>query len=121
MQALYGWVCAPENLKNVQQSYLDKHGTKSFDTKYFSQLLHGVVDSLEQLDAHISPHTNISIEQVDIIELTALRIATFELLHVPEVPRKVVMNEAIELTKSFGSVDGYKFVNGVVAKIVAQL
>ena len=58
--------------------------------------------------------------EIDPVELAMIRIAVYELMKRPDVPYRVIINEALELTKKFGSVEGYKFVNGVLDRIAKK-
>ncbi len=69
---------------------------------------------MRDLDAQLSQFVDRGVEEVDQIERAALRIATYELLHRPDVPYRVVINEAIDTTKRFGSEHGHTYVNGVL-------
>jgi len=90
------------------------------DMEYFHEILHGVPRELSALDEIITPLLDRDTEEMTPVELSILRLATYELAHRIDVPYKVVINEAVELAKSFGATDGHKYVNGVVDKI-AQL
>jgi N utilization substance protein B len=74
-----------------------------------------------ELDAALAGHLDRSVEEVDPIERAALRIAAYELLHRPDIPYRVVINEAIDSTKRFGSEHGHTYVNGVLDKAAASL
>jgi N utilization substance protein B len=84
-------------------------------------LLHGTIRDVDLLRAEISPLIDRSIDQLSPIEHAALLIGAFELKHHIEIPYKVVINEAVELTKSFGGIDGHKYVNGVLDKLAGSL
>src|SRR5215216_3397484 len=84
------------------------------DMDYFCRLLYGVIKEVSHLDKELEPDLDRQIKELNPIEHTVLRLAAFELIHCPEVPYKVVLDEAILLTKEFGSQDGYKYVNGVL-------
>lgn len=86
--------------------------------EYGRQLAIGVEESLEQIDALIGDTSeHWSVGRMPLVDRNILRIATFELLHVPEVPASVAINEAVELAKVFGGEDSSKFVNGVLGRI----
>ena len=78
--------------------------------------MRGVLRHVGELDAALADHLDRGVEEVDMIERAALRIAAYELLHRPDVPYRVVINEAIESTKRFGSEHGHTYVNGVLDK-----
>jgi N utilization substance protein B len=84
------------------------------DLEYFEDLVRGVVKHVGELDVALAAFIDREVEQVDQIERAALRIAAYELLHRPDVPYRVVINEAIDTTKRFGSEHGHTYVNGVL-------
>ena len=84
------------------------------DLEYFEDLVRGVIKHVGELDAALAAFIDREVEQVDQIERAALRIAAYELLHRPDVPYRVVINEAIDTTKRFGSEHGHTYVNGVL-------
>lgn len=87
----------------------------------YDSLLAGVLDNEADLRALLEPHVERSWAEVSPIERGILLIAACELRHHPETPYRVVINEAIELTKSYGGTDGHKFVNGVLDKLAPEL
>jgi len=97
------------------------HGFEKADAEHFDILLHGVIKNAESLRSSIAPFIDRSIEELSPIEHAAILIGTFELAHHLEIPYRVVINEAVELTKSFGGIDGHKYVNGVLDKLAATL
>ena len=91
------------------------------DLVYFEDLVRGVLRHAGELDAALAGHLDRTVEEVDPIERAALRIAAYELVHRPDVPYRVVINEAIDSTKRFGSEHGHTYVNGVLDKAAASL
>lgn len=91
------------------------------DLALFHTLLHGVAQHVTELDALFSPLLDRSIDALDAIELSVLRLGTFELKYRPEVPYRAVINEAVDLAKLFGAADGHKYVNSVLDKLAGQL
>ncbi|MCF5480458.1 transcription antitermination factor NusB, partial [Pseudomonas syringae] len=91
------------------------------DGTYFRELLHGVATNQTEIDTALKPCLDLTIEELDPIELAILRLSTFELLKRIDVPYRVVINEGIELAKVYGSTDGHKFVNGVLDKLAPRL
>ena len=86
---------------------------------FSEQLVDGVRTSRKDLDALISSHaTNWKVSRMPIIDRNILRLGCFELLHLPEVPAKVTLNESIELAKNFGDEEASKFVNGILDKVL---
>ncbi|RMH40800.1 MAG: transcription antitermination factor NusB [Gammaproteobacteria bacterium] len=121
VQALYQWQLAGENIGEIEQQFLEDNGDTNFDRDYFHQLLHGIPAKLDEIDAALTPHMTRAIESVDPVERAILRLACWELLARPDIPYRVVINEAIELAKTFGATDGHKFVNGVLDKAAGKL
>jgi len=118
VQAVYSWQLSQNSISDVETNFITDNAKRRFDIEYFQLLLKGVASNLSELDLAISPHVDRPLEDVDHVEKSILRVAIFELSECKEVPYKVVINEAIELAKSFGADDSHKFVNGVLDKAV---
>ena len=86
----------------------------------FEQLLRGVPTNLSQLDGELKSCLDRSIESVDPVERAILRLGAFELTMRPELPYRVVINEAVELAKIFGAEQGHRYVNGVLDKLAQR-
>src|SRR5690606_33307992 len=86
----------------------------------FEVLCTGVLAHRASLDEALAPHLDRGVEEVDAIERAVLRLAAYELLHRQDVPYRVVINEAIEIAKRFGSEHGHTYVNGVLDRASAQ-
>lgn len=121
VQALYQWQMAGHDVAEVDSQFLDKEDLDSFEVGYFKDLLHWVPTNLAELDAKLKPCVDRSIESIDPVERAILRLGAFELMHHPEVPYRVVINEAVELAKVFGAEQGHKYVNGVLDKLARQV
>ena len=91
------------------------------DLALFHELLHNVARFKTDLDASISPLLDRRLEELDPIELAILRLGAYELSRRLEVPYRVVINEGVELAKSFGATDGHKYVNGILDKLAGRL
>ncbi len=121
VQALYQWQLSENEPQSIQLQFEEDNETSKVDMDYFAELLHGIPRELEPLDALIQPQMTRTIKEVDPVERAIIRMAGYELKYRPDVPYKVVINEAVELAKTFGGTDGHKFVNGVVDKLAASL
>jgi N utilization substance protein B len=97
------------------------HGFEKADAEHYDALLHGSIRDVLSLRADLTPLIDRSLDQLSPIEHAALLIGAYELRHHIEIPYRVVINEAVELTKSFGGIDGHKYVNGVLDKLAANL
>jgi transcription antitermination protein NusB len=118
LQALYAWQLSGDDPLEQARSI---EGFGKTDARFVENLLRGVLERAEELRAIITPHLSRQFAQLSPIERAILYIATYELTAHPRTPFKVVLNEAVELGKSFGATDGYRFVNGVLEKIAATL
>ena len=121
VQALYEWQVSGNSPKEIEQQFLIEHQTRKFDRPYFHELLSGVADTVEELDAKISPLSDRPFNEVDIVEKSILRLGCFELLNRIDIPYRVVINESIELTKTFGADQAHKFVNGTMDKLAEEI
>lgn len=121
VQALYQSLVnnqAPEKetMDFVMAEYADK-----IDKNYFQILVEGVTREMANIDAELSHAVDRNLASVDPVEVSVLRLAVFEYLHRPDIPYRVILNEAVELAKSFGGEQGHKYVNGVLDKMGSRL
>ncbi len=121
LQGLYQWLMSQEDAGAIDAHMRHAHGFDKADAEHFDLLLHGTIRDVNNLRSEIVPLIDRAIDQLSPIEHAALLIGAFELKHHIEIPYKVVINEAVELTKSFGGIDGHKYVNGVLDKLAARL
>lgn len=121
MQALYQWQMTGNDLADIEQQFVDEQDMKNVDKKYFKELLHGVPKGIEEFDLLCSDLLSRPLEQVDPVERAILRIGLYELKQRSDIPYRVVINEAVELAKSFGAEQGHKFVNGTLDKAAKTL
>ena len=121
LQAIYQWQLNVDSVANIKMQFLDKINSNKVDSTYFNELLDGVINNIESIDQVIIPFLDRKIGGLDEVELAVLRLAAFELMQRIDVPYKAVINEALELTKNFGSIEGYKYVNGILDKVARQV
>lgn len=121
LQALYQWQLSGEDLDWIRDHYLQEQGVASGDQDYFLELLYKIPSQVETLDKCFRKHVSQFEDHIDPIETNILRIATYELENHPEIPYKVVLNEAINLAKVYGADDSHKFVNGVLDPLCEEL
>jgi N utilization substance protein B len=117
LQALYAWQLSGADPLEAARGLEEAGGDRAF----VETLVRGVRDRVQELDRLIAPHLDRDPARLSPIERSILYIGAFELVAHPETPFKVVLNEAIELGKSFGAAEGHRFVNGVLEKVAAQL
>ncbi|HAO25169.1 MULTISPECIES: transcription antitermination factor NusB [unclassified Methylophaga] len=121
VQALYQSLVnnqAPE--KDTMDFVMAEYANK-IDKNYFQVLVDGVTKEIDTIDAELAHAVDRSLSAVDPVEVSVLRLAVFEYMHRPDIPYRVVLNEAVELAKSFGGEQGHKYVNGVLDKMGARL
>ena len=120
LQGLYQWQLAKTDPGTIVRELADARGFDKIDADYFRQLLHGAIASAAELEAALTPCLDRKFSMLSPVERAILLLAGYELAHCEEVPYRVVINEAVELAKSYGGTDGYKFVNGVLDKLAAR-
>lgn len=121
MQAIYQWQLTQHSFLEIKKQFLSQEEMVSVDTDYFCALVHGVIQHYELLDQQLQVFLNRPLKEVDWVELAILRLAVYELAQQPELPYKVVLNEAIELAKCFGATEGHKYVNGILHQVAHKL
>ena len=114
LQAIYAWQVSGGSAQQIIAQFAHEQAHEVADLEYFEDLVRGVTGHVEGLDIALAGFLDREVAQVDQIERAALRIAAYELLHRPDVPYRVVINEAIDTTKRFGSEHGHTYVNGVL-------
>ena len=118
LQALYAWKVGGDDAL-AQAETLE--GWVRCDQKFATELVEEVVSKSELLEKMIGPHLDRSLASLSPVERVILLIGVYELSERPETPFKVVLNEAVELGRSFGGTDGHKFINGVLEKLAIEL
>ncbi len=121
VQALYQALVNKQELEKAALDFVTAENSDKMDTKYFNGLVEGVSKELAALDAELAYAVDRDLAEIDPVESSVLRLAVFEFIHRPEVPYRVVLNEAVELAKSFGGEKGHKYVNGVLDKMGSKL
>lgn len=121
LQAMYQWQISGTSLSDLELQFLTREIRKKTDLDYFKELMHSIPKQFDELDTVFKPFLSRPFDELDPIELAILRIATYELAKRLDIPYRVAINEALELTKKFGSIEGFKFVNGVLDQVAKQL
>ena len=117
MQALYQWQMTADDIDGIEQQFFEENDMKNVDQEYFSELLLGVLQEISSIDSELEKHMPRSINSVDPVERAILRIAGYEFIKRPDVPYRVVLNEAVVLAKKFCSEKSHTFVNAVLDKV----
>ena len=121
LQGLYQWQLAGTDPLTIAEQLGDAEGFNKIDAEYFQLLLTGAVAGAVEMEQRIAPLLDRVYKSLSPVERGILLLAGFEFEKCPEVPYRVIINEAIELAKSFGGTDGHKYVNGVLDKMAMQL
>jgi transcription antitermination protein NusB len=121
LQALYEWQLSGNSTHAIAEQLKQNKSFAASDESYFLRLLSGATSEAEQLEKLIAPHLDRAFKSLSPIERGILLLSGYELLREKEVPYRVVINEAVELAKSFGGTEGHRYVNGVLDKLVADL
>jgi transcription antitermination protein NusB len=117
VQALYAWQLGGARFEELAAHAAESSDFDKADETFFRTLLSGVLREAETLRAAIGPQLDRKWEQLSPVERGILMLAAYELQFVPEVPLRVAINEAVEIAKSFGGTDGFKYVNGVLDRL----
>ncbi|AWV06471.1 transcription antitermination factor NusB [Marilutibacter maris] len=120
LQAVYAWQMSGAPVREILAQFAHEQAREHADLAYFEDLVNGVDQHLKDLDEALLPFLDRTVEEVDPIERAGLRIAAYELRHRLDVPYRVVINEAIESVKKFGTEHGHTYVNGVLDHAAAD-
>ncbi len=121
LQGLYQWLLNNEPASTVVNHIRAAHGFDKADAEYFTELLNGTIAQSVELRETLAPTVDRPIAELSPIEHAVLLLGAWELKNKIEIPYRVVINEAVELTKSFGGIDGHKYVNGVLDRLAGKL
>ena len=121
LQGIYQWLLNNEDVAVIENHIRQAHGFNKADQEHFDVLIYGCTQQVADLRAGLSPLLDRPIAELSPVEHAVLLIGAFELKNQLDIPYRVVINEAVELTKSFGGNDGHKFVNGVLDKLASNL
>ncbi|MCI0505550.1 MAG: transcription antitermination factor NusB [Gammaproteobacteria bacterium] len=121
VQALYMWEMTSITLSDIDQQFVLEHDMSKVDLKYFQELLHQIPAHVDEIDDHIHALLDRPLEEVDPVERAVMRLGVYELQYRPDIPYKVVINEAVEIAKTFGAEEGYKYVNSILDGVAKKL
>ncbi len=121
LQGLYAWQLSGEPADGLRSQLASSEEFRRADQAYFDRLLRGTIEQAAEIERELAPALDRKPEELSPVERGILLMAAFELRNSLDVPYKVVINEAVELAKSFGGTDGHKYVNGVLDRIAKVL
>jgi N utilization substance protein B len=117
---LYEWRVAGADAAAIAARAAEQDDFARADRGLFETLLHGVLAHVQPLMADLAPHIDRPFDELSPVEAGILLLGAYELAHQPQTPYRVIINEAIELAKTFGGTDGHKYVNGVLDKLAPR-
>ena len=121
LQGLYQWRVAGGAVEAIEAQLQETKEFPKTDAEYLSVLLRGVLANCTELEKQIQPYLDRPFKELSPVEIAILLLSTHELVSHPEMPYRAVINEAVELAKTYGGTDGHKYVNGVLDKLAAKL
>ncbi len=122
VQALYELFLTGKDVKDILTEFEnDERKLAKTDVEYFKDLFKGIAKHEEELDKHIVNLVDRPIDELDAIERAILHLGCFELEHHLELPWRVVVNESVELAKTFGAEESHKYINGILDKVARKL
>ena len=121
LQGIYQWRLTAGDKEQIEKQIREEKGMGRYDADFFSKLLLGTLTQHAELETALAPHLDRTLNELSPVEFSVLLLGAYELVHHPEIPYRVIINEAVELTKTFGGSDGHKYVNGVLDKLAGQV
>ena len=122
IQALYEWFMTGKDIKDILTEFeVDERKLAKTDVAYFRELFKGIAKHSQELDKHIESLIDRSVDELDAIERAILHLGCYELEYHLELPWRVVVNESVELAKTFGAEESHKYINGVLDKVAKEI
>ncbi|MCK4493187.1 MAG: transcription antitermination factor NusB [Methylococcales bacterium] len=117
VQALYQWQMTGNDLTIIELDFLEEARLKGAQKSYFKALFYGVPKKLEVIDEVLSEFVDRDVEKIDPVERAILRLGVYEFIHYLETPYRVIINEGVNLAKTFGAEGSHKYINGILDKV----
>ncbi|MGL4668873.1 MAG: transcription antitermination factor NusB [Saezia sp.] len=121
LQGIYQWLITGNDVGVIDAQIRTLEGFRKADFDHYEALLQGTISEAGHIDDLLAPHVDRKTVDLSPIEHGILMLGSYELLHCLDIPYRVIINEAVELAKTFGGTDGFKYVNGVLDKVALQL
>lgn len=121
LQGIYQWRVSGTDASEIENHLQGEKNLGRYDKPMYTKLLRGVLAQTDELQVLLTPYLDRALEELSTVEFSVLLLAAFELSQQMDVPYKVVINEAVELAKTFGGTDGHKYVNGVLDKLAPKV
>ncbi len=120
MKSIYRGILNQFDINQIKKDIKDDPDYLKADEAFYQNLFDGVMSNMDQLNSEISSFIDRSIEKLSPIEHSILCISIYELIYDAAIPYKVAINEGVELAKTFGGIEGYKYINGVLDKVAEK-
>ncbi len=120
MKSIYRGIINQFDINQIKKDIKDDPDYSKADEVFYNNLFDGVIQNIDELNIEISSYIDRPIEKLSPIEHSILCISVYELIYEPAIPYKVAINEGVELAKTFGGIEGYKYINGVLDKVAEK-
>ena len=120
MKSIYRGILNQFDINQIKKDIKDDPDYLKADETFYQNLFDGVMSNMDQLNIEISSFIDRPIEKLSPIEHSILCISIYELIYEAAIPYKVAINEGVELAKTFGGIEGYKYINGVLDKVAEK-
>jgi N utilization substance protein B len=120
MKSIYRGILNQFDVNQIKKDIKDDPDYLKADEVFYQNLFDGVMSNMDQLNSEISNFIDRPIEKLSPIEHSILCISIYELIYDTTIPYKVAINEGVELAKTFGGIEGYKYINGVLDKVAEK-
>ncbi len=117
VQALYQWQMTGDSLSRIETYFLEGELLKGAQKSYFYDIFHGVPGQLDIIDEALSEFVDRPVEKIDPVERAILRLGVYELINRLDTPYKVIINEGVDLAKTYGAEGSHKYINGILDKV----
>ena len=121
LQALYQWQMTGHSAEELRAQFTENPPPGGFDPAFFEALVGGVIIDFEVLDTELAAFTDRPVSEIDPVERAILRMGAHELRSMAEIPWRTVINESVELARTFGAEQSHKYVNGVLDRVARRL
>jgi N utilization substance protein B len=120
MKSIYRGIINQFDINQIKKDIKDDPDYSKADEVFYNHLFDGVIQNIDELNIEISSYIDRPIEKLSPIEHSILCISVYELIYDPAIPYKVAINEGVELAKTFGGIEGFKYINGVLDKVAEK-
>lgn len=121
LQALYHFRINPRPMSEIIAEFIEEQDFSNVDTDFFKTVCAGVVEYQAVLNKALESYIDRPVERLDVMETIILQMGAFELMHEPDTPARVVIDECIDLAHRFGADGGHAYINGVLDRAARSL